>query len=88
VFSLPFFWRFIRHPRVAADAPGTDDEVPAPEAEREQAAYYPPAVWGAMVPPGGSMAAIDEDVLDDELRKRAGTGRVGTGPESDGEAGD
>jgi O-antigen/teichoic acid export membrane protein len=89
VFSLPFFWKFIRHPRAGTDAPGAvGDGAPAPEAEREQAAYYPPAVWGAMVPPGGSIAAIDEDVLDDEMRKRAGTGRVGTGPASDGEAGD
>ena len=80
VFCLPFFWRFIRHPRVRDDGE-PDDAIPAGSvADDDQSAYYPPAVWGAMVPPSGSQSAMDEDALEDELRRRAGTGRAGHAP--------
>ena len=88
VFSLPFFWRFIRHPRVADDAaPGPVTSPDDALAGDDQPVYYPPAVWGAMTPPGGSMNAIDEDVLADDLRRRTGTGAIGSVPPPDPEPG-
>jgi O-antigen/teichoic acid export membrane protein len=76
IVSLPLLWHFMRDSRVAADS----DTVSMPGAENsedEHAAYYPSAVWGAMVPPDASIAAIDEDALDDELRRHGGAGTDG-----------
>lgn len=85
VFSLPFIWRFIRHPRLPDGIPpdGTPPDDGAVAAAQlpddEQDAFYPPAAWGAMVPASGSMIAIDGGALGEELRRRTGIGAIGSG---------